>query len=71
MLKLGKLYHFNIKTKSWTSNATAVQFNIEDKCIGEGSFRQAFTATSSTPQYAGRLWVVKKLLPSAMCDIKI
>ena len=81
MMRLGKLikpsgktvvidiYPFDFTTLSWSMLPKKVEFSIEDKVLGEGGFRKAFKASSSTSGFAGKTWVVKSFVEDVVKDI--
>lgn len=81
MMRLGKLikpsgktvvidiYPFDFTTLSWSMLPDKVEFTIENKVLGEGGFRKAFKASSSTRGFAAQTWVVKRFLEDVVKDI--
>ena len=47
----------------WSTLPDRVEFSIDSEAFGDGGFRQAFKATSSTSNVEGR-WVIKRYLPN-------
>lgn len=45
---LVKLYSFNIQSLTWSTMPVPVEFEIGHDVFGEGSFRKAYKATTST-----------------------
>ena len=79
ILKLGKvvksnttlvhLYSFDIESLSWSNVPVPVEFEISQDILGEGGFRKAYKATTSTKGYAGKIWVVKRYKKEALSVI--
>lgn len=83
MIKLGKLikpsgtcktvvidiFSFDFDTLSWSVLPKKVEFTIENKVLGQGGFRKAFKASSSTHGFDGQTWVVKRFLEDVIHDI--
>lgn len=80
MMKLGKvineksteaieLFTFDLSDMAWSTRST-VEFSIANESIGKGGFREAFKATSKSPEFHRQQWVIKKYLPSAIDIIK-
>ena len=76
MLKLGKeinekathpieLFGFDIDLMAWSGSPTTVEFAVEKEAFGEGGFRKAFKATSTTPGFRDRQWVVKRYIQAS------
>lgn len=81
MMKLGKvvneksterieLYTFDLAEMAWSSQPSAVEFSIANEPFGKGGFREAYKATSKTPEFCRQQWVVKKYLQSTVDIIK-
>lgn len=82
MMKLGKVikpsgetivvdvYPFDFNTLSWSMLSRKVEFTIEKEAIGEGGFRKAFKASSTSPGFSGRTWVVKRFLEHVVKEIE-
>ena len=77
MLRLGKVvecpknlktldvFKFKIDGMVWSTLPDKVEFSIDSEAFGEGGFRQAFKATSSTSNFEGK-WVIKRYLPNTI-----
>ncbi|XP_031556854.1 myosin heavy chain kinase D-like [Actinia tenebrosa] len=80
MLKLGKVIDdkyelieldtFNLTDMKWCNKPVSVEFAIDKNPLGTGAFRMAFKATSKTPGFEGKPWVVKKYLKQTIDTIK-
>ena len=44
---------------AWSSQPSAVEFSIANEPFGKGGFREAYKATSKTPEFCRQQWVVK------------
>jgi hypothetical protein len=79
MLMLGKvvdkpstlinLYRFDIDKMLWSMIPKPVEFDISKDVLGEGGFRNAYKAQSTTPEFSSSTWVVKKYKPEALLTI--
>ena len=82
MLKLGRVAKtpsdltvidvltFYVDNLTGTLISDKAEFLIETTQFGEGGFRRAFKATSPTPKFGKKEWVVKKYLPSTLETIE-
>ena len=73
MIKLGKLikpageavviniYSFEFATLSWSMIPNKVEFTMEN-VLGQGGFRKAFKARSTSSGFLGQTWVIKRFL---------
>lgn len=56
---------FNIDSMIWSPPVSA-HFRIEKEIFAQGGFRAAFKATSKSPHFEGKTYVVKRLLPETV-----
>jgi len=79
ILKLGRvmpnttllnLYAFNFQTMTWSNLPIPVEFIIASEMLGEGGFRKAYKAKSSTKDFAKSEWVIKRYKESAIKEIE-
>jgi len=80
MLKLGKVIEdkydsielstFDLGEMRWSNQPITAEFAIDDVYLGTGAFRTAFKATSKTPVFESKVWVVKKYLLQTVNTIK-
>eukprot|EP00794_Sanderia_malayensis_P021010 gene21010-23062_t len=57
----------SIEGMIWSTLPEKVEFKIEAEAFGEGGFRQAFKATSTTPSFSGK-WVIKRV--KSVCKVE-
>ena len=79
MLMLGKvvdkrctlinLYRFDIDKMLWSMIPKPVEFDISKELLGEGGFRNAYKAQSTSREFSSLTWVVKKYKPEAILTI--
>ena len=81
MIKLGKLakpnesvtllevYSFDVENIAWSVLPQKVEFVIDNDVLGNGGFRQALEAKSSSTNSNTSLWVVEEYLPKAIKEI--
>ncbi len=62
------IFSFNFETMAWSVLSIAAEFVIEDDILGEGAFRKAYKATSTTKGFADTDWVIKRYIE---CAIKV
>jgi hypothetical protein len=56
---------FNINDMVW-SPPVSVHFTIEKEKFAEGGFRAAYKATSKSPNFEGKTYIVKRFLPKTV-----
>ena len=61
---------FHVDNLTWTLIPDKAEFLIESTHFGEGGFRRAYKATSPTPKFGKKDWVIKKYLPSTLETIE-
>ena len=61
---------FHVDNLTWTLISDKAEFLIENPHFVEGGFRRAYEATSPTPKFGKKEWVVKKYLPSTLKTIE-
>ena len=69
--KLVNIHTFDLHAMSWTTIPTPVDFVISTEVFGEGDFRTANMATSTTKGFASNKWVVKRYNDQALQEIRI
>ena len=57
---------FHVDNLTWTLIPDKAEFLIKSTHFGEGGFRRAYKATSPTPKFGKKDWVIKKYLPSTL-----
>ena len=82
MLKLGKLpskqsevtvieiFKFDKDLMTWPVLPLKAEFVVSKEHFGEGGFRRAYRATSSTDEFKAQEWVVKKYLPETLTCLR-
>ncbi|XP_066924623.1 eukaryotic elongation factor 2 kinase-like [Clytia hemisphaerica] len=80
MIKCGKMMkpfktlveieHFNVQEMKWDDKRQLVEFQIDEKPFGKGTFRAAFMANSSHNLFKGKKWVAKKYQKQTVDDLK-
>ncbi len=82
MLKLGKvgtnqnevtvidIFNFDKDFMAWSVLPLKAEFLISKEHFGEGGFRRAYRATSSTDEFKAKEWVVKKYLPQTLACLQ-
>ena len=60
------LFSFQIETITWSSIPVPVVFNISQDVLGEGGFRMAYKADTSTKGFCDKTWVIKRYKPEAL-----
>ena len=61
---------FHVDDLTWILLPDKAEFLIESTHFGEGGFRRAYKATSPTPKFGKKEWVIKKYLPSTLETIE-
>lgn len=64
------LYTFNLEMMLWSTIQLPVEFVISTDLLGEGGFRKAYKATSTTREFNHCHWVVKRYKESAVKEIE-
>lgn len=62
-LSVLEVYSFNLENINWSLVPQKVEFVSEKDVLGSGGFRQAYKASSSSPNFNNAIWFVKKYLP--------
>ena len=82
MLKLGKvasnesevtvidIFKLDKEFMTWSVLPVKAEFVVSKEHFGEGGFRRAYRATSSTDDFKGQEWVVKKYLPATLACLQ-
>ena len=47
-----------------------MEFDISDDILGEGAFRKAYKATTSTKDFSHATWVIERYKPEAVKQIE-
>ncbi|CAB4005434.1 transient receptor potential cation channel subfamily M member 6-like [Paramuricea clavata] len=55
---------------TWSVPPVKAEFVVSKEPFGEGGFRRAYRATSSTDDFKGQEWVVKKYLPTTLACLQ-
>jgi hypothetical protein len=63
------VFKFDFSTLSWSVLPQTVEFTVENIALGEGGFRRAYKASSSTTGFEGKEWVVKRYLEDVVKEI--
>ena len=76
MMQLGKLIsdrvtkikieYFDIALFCWKEFPEVIQCKIEKEKFAEGAFRFCYKAESTSPQFTGKIWVIKRFKPEAI-----